>query len=267
MNKEKKLEYIKKLCELEKEKRFSEHVLKNRKKLKNIKFDETFDYTMTNSKIKRGATAFFSNFVGLFILPVFAVICNRIRIVGKKNLSGLKGYISVCNHNFLYDTLLCYRATFSLRKRTWVISLEENIQMPVGPILRGLGCVPIPRSDLGGLKKFSRAIDSELKHNKHIHIMPEGSLWMFYNKVRPFLSGGASYAVRNNVPVVPLCIGKRGETKILNKDKLTLYVGAPIYPDLSLRKGLAVEKLNQEAYDVVNSTLRKHYEKYPNVKL
>lgn len=95
-------------------------------------------------------------------------------------------------------------------------------------------------------------IDTLLKENKTVHFYPEGSLWPYHDKIRHFKNGAFDFAVRNNVPIVPMVIKFNKARKISNLIKprttITLVVQKPIYPNKLLSKKDAVIDLKNRVY-------------------
>ena len=99
------------------------------------------------------------------------------------------------------------------------------------------------------------SIDNLLKDGKTIHFYPEGSLWPYCNKIRHFKNGAFDFAVRNNVPIVPMVFKFKKSKAISNilksKPTITLEILEPIFPDTSLSKKEAILDLKNRVYKVM----------------
>lgn len=84
------------------------------------------------------------------------------------------------------------------------------------------------------------SIDSLLNNGKTVHFYPEGSLWPYYDKIRHFKNGAFDFAVRNNVPIIPMVFKFDKQKKISNlikpKTIITLEILKPVYPNKLLGK-------------------------------
>ena len=87
-------------------------------------------------------------------------------------------------------------------------------------VLRG---VPLP-SDLKNFERFSAQMNDTLQNTtRKVHIYPEGELSPYCKELRKFKNGAFHFAVKNDVPVVPLTF------VFPKKNKIHLIVGKPIY--------------------------------------
>ena len=144
--------------------------------------------------------------------------------------------------------------------KTFYTSLETNFKIPVvRRIIKLLNAIPIPR-DIKYTKKFMESIDTLLQNKKTIHFYPEGSLWPYYNNIRHFKNGAFDFAVRNNVPVVPMVIRFHKPKKISNLIKtrttITLVIQKPIYPNRMLGKKEAILELKEKVYQSMCDELK-----------
>jgi len=189
------------------------------------------------------------------VFPVWAFLWMRTRINGRKNFRALRGQgiIVVANHVHILDAPVlgaCATRTRKLR----IITLKENMNLPLaGRIMKLLGCIPLG-ADYGGMKKLTKTVDSLLARKKPVLFYPEAAFWPYYTGLRPFTTGGFSFAVKNNVPVLPTVytfgINKRGI-----KNRLVLHILPAIVPavgesaeQLSLRAYEAMLKISHEFY-------------------
>ena len=81
-------------------------------------------------------------------------------------------------------------------------------------------------------------------------------MWPYYSKIRPFKDGAFSFAVKNDAPIIPICIcfrKKRTDIKIFRTRAkfVTIHIGKPIYPDKNLPVKEAQEKLRLNSENTI----------------
>jgi 1,2-diacylglycerol 3-alpha-glucosyltransferase len=166
----------------------------------------------------------------------------HIRKPGFRRRLRSKGAIVVCNHVHMLDSTMLSTALFP--RRVFFTSLQSNFFMPViGKLIRVLGAVPIP----SGPHELNELFDelSKLAQKRIICFYPEGSLIPNCQKLRPFKRGAFMLAVKTGVPILPATITRRDPEGILKlrRQRLTLSLGQPLYPDQSLSEKEAVNSL------------------------
>lgn len=155
------------------------------------------------------------------------------KVKGKKNARAVKGgAISVCNHAHELDTLLiklalgCRRTyhtgSYYLLKKGWA-----------GRIFKAGGFLPVGTS-VKDLQNLQNTVQTLLSRDKIVNFYPEHALWRRYEKVRPFKAGAFRYAVKFDVPVIPVFIEFR-ETKLRKifrrKKKVVMHILPAVCPD------------------------------------
>lgn len=219
-----------------------------------FEIDENFNFVNDNFLFNT-----FSNALYLIAYPLLVII-NKfffgLKIVGKEHLENIEGgKVTVSNHVHPMDCTMVGLA--NCPQKTFYTSLETNFKIPVvRKIIKLLNTVPIPQN-IKYTKNFMDSIDNLLKHGKTVHFYPEGSLWPHYNKVRHFKNGAFDFAVRNNVPVVPMVIkfnkGKKINNFIKTRNSITLVIKKPIYPNTLLPRKEAIMDLKKETYDIMQN--------------
>jgi hypothetical protein len=106
--------------------------------------------------------------------------------------------------------------------------------------------MPIP-SDIHQMAKFSEAIEHAISRKHWVAIYPEAHIWPYYNKIRPFGSVSFRYPVTSNAPVFAYTMTFQ-KRKHSNKPKITVFVDGPFFPDTTLPKKAAANKLRDEVY-------------------
>ena len=206
-----------------------------------FEIDENFNFVNDNFLFNT-----FSNLLYMIAYPILIFITKffyGFKIEGRENLEGItSGKFTVSNHVHPLDCTMVGLA--NAPQKTFYTSLETNFKIPVvRRIIKLLNAVPIPKN-IKYTKAFMDSIDELLRNNKTVHFYPEGSLWPHYEKIRHFKNGAFDFAVRNNVPVVPMVIKFNKPKKISNLIKtrttITLVIQKPIYPNKKKKKKDAI---------------------------
>jgi 1-acyl-sn-glycerol-3-phosphate acyltransferase len=157
------------------------------------------------------------------------------------------GYFIYINHT--QDLLDVMTPTFvGFPKRAFVIAHPSNVSMRgLKTIIRMLGALPIP-GDMASSRNFMNAIQQKINNKNVIAIYPEAHVWPYYTKVRPFKSTSFGYPVEFDAPVFSVTITYQ-KRKYRKEPKIVEYIDGPFFPDNSLSKKNAKEKLRNEIYN------------------
>ena len=196
----------------------------------------------------------------LTVFVAFPVMRIRtlLKIEGRKNIRKYKkvlrqGVVSVSNHVHQWDFIGVMRAVYPFRP--WIPAWDKNMRGENRILIRYSRGIPVPTESRRATAAFARAIEGLLEKKHWVHVCAEGSAWEFYMPIRPFKKGAFTFAVRAGVPVLPLAYSYRkpkGLQKIFwRRPLLTLRIGEPIYPDLSLGKVAATHELTRSAHEAV----------------
>jgi len=197
-------------------------------------FDEHYPYDDRRlmTRFMRGLIKVLLAVLG-FVLMWFT---SGIKIKGRdslrKNRKLLKnGFVTVCNHVHVWDFVGIMLAF--LRYKPNLPVWDKNMLGKDRRFVKWVGGIPVPKT-YAAVKRFTESIDEMLKNKKWVHFYPEGSLWHYYPRIRPFKKGAFAFAVRAQVPVIPLAYTyrePRGIFRLLKKTAtLTLHIGEPILP-------------------------------------
>ena len=206
---------------------------------KEINFDGTYPYLDKSLKFK------FLHTLIYLVLWLVAFPVNWIRfglkIEGREKIRKNRklfagGVMTVCNHVHRWD-MVCVLQAMRYRM-AWIPMYAEPFKGKDGFKMKYVGGIPIPES-ISGLGKFNEAMQELRDLKKWIHIFPESCSWKFYAPLRPFKTGAFNMAYRYSLPVVPMILSFRPRTgwrKLFGKGEplLTIHVGDPIVPDLSV---------------------------------
>ena len=227
-----------------------------RGELKDIKFDETYPY------LDKSLTFRIWHFLIYLVTWLVAFPANWIRfgikIEGREKIRRNRelfanGMMTVCNHVHRWD-MICVLQAMRYR-RAWIPMYAQPFRGKDGFLMKAIGGVAIPE-ELSGLRAFDKAMD-ELHANKQwIHLFPESCSWRFYAPLRPFKTGAFNMAYRHGLPVVPLVISFRPRTgwrKLFGKGEplLTIHVGDPIVPDLTVPRKAEVARIRDLAHQTM----------------
>lgn len=211
------------------------------KKNRGIVFDENYHYIET-SKSFRFVRWWVRFLLRVLVFPI-AYIRLGLKVTGKKNLKNNKkliknGVVTISNHIHLWD-YICIMST--LRNYRWpnVIVWDKNINGENGTLMRYVGGIPIPVNNIEGTIAFSESISKLLNDGGILQIYPEGSMWEFYQPIRPFKDGFASIAIKNNKPVIPYAFSYRKPgfiRRVIFKQMalFNLNIGKPIFANENL---------------------------------
>jgi 1-acyl-sn-glycerol-3-phosphate acyltransferase len=204
-------------------------------------FDSSYPYIDRSGwfRFKQKAVRLLLN---LIVFPA-ATVRLGLKIEGRENLKKHKsildnGAVSVCNHVHMWDYLAVMKAIRPHKPNLLV--WDKNVNGENGTLIRLVGGIPIPENNVAGQKAFLKSLSRLLKDDHGwLHIYAEGSMWEYYQPIRPFKRGAALIAVSNDKPVVPLGFSYREpgwiRKKIFRQTALfTLHIGEPLYPDKSL---------------------------------
>ena len=179
----------------------------------------------------------------------------------KRNKKLLKnGAITICNHVFMWDYICLLKA---IRPHLqYHAAWKTNFEGPNGPLIKWVGGVPIPTDNKRAMVKWQQAIDQILVDNRSLHFFPEGSMWFYYPDIRPLKPAIFKFAVKHNKPVIPFAFSfrpRKGITRLFSKTPCAdLWVGEPIYPDLTINRNEAIDKMHKEAYHIMQGLVGIH---------
>lgn len=183
-----------------------------------------------------------------------------------KNLD--TGAIITCNHFNAMDSFAmqyAYDKTGFKKRKLYKVIREGNYTSFggfYGYLMRHCNTLPLS-SNAETMKKFINAVDVILKKREFILVYPEQSMWWNYKKPKPLKKGAFNFAVRNNVPVVPIFITMQ-DSDIIAKDgfpiqKYTINIFEPIYPNKTISARENIEAMMQKNYDLWKDCYEKTY--------
>ena len=185
--------------------------------------------------------------IPLLYLPVKLIY--GIKVKGKKNLKVIRrqGAFYYCNHTQIIDALTVQ--LFISRKRAYILADQDATSIKgIRTLVTLLGCIPVPANPEEH-RKFIDCIEWRIKQRRGISIFPEAHIWPFSTHIRPFKDDSFVYPCELEAPVVPVCVTYR-KRKIRKKmaPAVTVHVGKPVYPDMSLDLASRRKKLRDHVY-------------------
>ena len=226
------------------------------KSMRKVVLDEKYPYLQKGWwwKVKR---AVFWVLVTFIVFPLMR-LTHGLKIYGKENYKKHKkafknGAITISNHVFMWDYLCVLKAVRP--NLSYFPAWRGNLEGPNGGLIRLAGGIPIPTESKRAMVKFKQAMEEVFESGKWMHFFPEGSLWFFYPDIRPLKKAVFKYAVRYDRPIIPIAMSfrpRRGLLKLFGKKPVVdLHIGEPLFPDKTLPRGEAEEKLRADAYHIM----------------
>lgn len=232
------------------------HYLKVHKN-RGIVFDTKYPYFDRSAwfRFKQKATRVLLN---VLVFPL-ATIRHGLKIEGRENLKKHretieKGIVSCCNHVHLWDFICVMKAVRPYRPN--VLVWAPNINGENGTIIRLVGGIPVPDTDLAATKTYFKAVTEHIENGGWLHIYAEGSMWEFYAPIRPFKAGTARIACEGNRPVLPLGFSYR-EPNWIRKHIFrqiacfTLRIGEPVFANENLSRKEQCNDLTIRCHEAV----------------
>ncbi len=232
------------------------HYLKVHKN-RGIVFDKNYPYIDKSPmfRFKQGVIRFLLN---VLVYPITTVRLG-LKVEGRENLKKhrdelKKGVVSVSNHVHLWDYLCIRKAIRPFLPN--VLSWAPNINGENGFLIRMVGGIPIPDTDLVATRTYLKTVVEHIQNGGWLQIYAEGSMWEFYAPIRPFKPGASRIACESERPVLPLGFSYR-EPGWIRKHIFrqiacfTLRIGEPIYPNPELPKKEQRDDLTVRSHEAV----------------
>ena len=181
------------------------------------------------------------------------------KIKGRKNLRGLRGgYFLYGNHTNLLDAFI--PASVARWRRAYIVAGPDTVSLRgLRTFVQMIGAIPLP-SDVRGMINFKFAISRRFREGGCIAIFPESHIWPYCAKIREFPATSFLYPVQNGAPVVAMVTTYRKRkgpaALIFKKPAMTVTLSGPMYPDPSLTRREAAEKLRDWTFKFMDATSR-----------
>ncbi len=189
-------------------------------------------------------------------------------INGIENLDAcINGAVITCNHFHAFDSFameLTFENSvhYKNHKKMFRVIREGNytaFKGFYGKLMKYCNTLPLS-SNLEVMREFINASNKILQRGDFLLVYAEESMWWNYRKPKPLKPGAFRFAIKNNVPVVPIFITLR-DSDVLDPNGYpvqlyTINIAKPLYPDkgLSLQKNISLMRSlnyldNVQAYE------------------
>lgn len=190
-------------------------------------------------------------------------------IKGIENLKSVKtGAILTCNHFGAQDSFamdLAFTSAKLKHKRMFKVIREGNFTNPPKGFEAPMKyCDTLPLSqNKSTMKKFMRCTNELIQEGNFVLIYPEEAMWWNYRKPRPLKNGAFRFAIKNNVPVVPMFVTMQDSEQI-GPDGFpiqihTMHIEKPIYADSSLNLKQNIDQMKLKNYQIWQDIYEKTY--------
>jgi 1,2-diacylglycerol 3-alpha-glucosyltransferase len=216
----------------------------------------------------RGFSRLFHALFAVPLLYLFTRIVLGVHTYGRKNLHGIRGAVTVCNHVHPLDSTLVALALFP---RKMIISAHPSNVRTLWPgrLVSLLGGVAIPENIME-LKDFLCEMELALLGGRVVHFFPEGEMKTYDTKLRGFRKGAFYLAAQARTPLVPMSIAyskPRGIRCFFNrKPIMNLFIGEPIEPalfdskkDTEIRMEMVFDRMNALIVENMKDLAAKKY--------
>ena len=192
--------------------------------------------------------------------PVLLKVAYGCRVEGKEHLRALRekkqGAICVSNHVALLDTLFVRQAIGHFH--TYFTMAPWNNKRGLGGWFIRRGGMWAFSADLAAMRNLMHEMKTRLEEGGIVHFYAEQAMWTNYQKPRPMKDGAFYYAVRYNVPVLPVFftfkVNKKGCMR-----RLVIHILAPVAPDNSLSRNERAGRLKAQAQAAWTSCYERAY--------
>ena len=192
--------------------------------------------------------------------PVLLKVAYGCRVEGKEHLRALRekkqGAICVSNHVALLDTLFVRQAIGHFH--TYFTMAPWNNKRGLGGWFIRRGGMWAFSADLAAMRNLTNEMKARLGEGGIVHFYAEQAMWTNYQKPRPMKDGAFYYAVRYNVPVLPVFftfkVNKKGCMR-----KLVIHILPPVAPDASLPRNERAGRLKEQAQAAWTSCYERAY--------
>lgn len=254
-------EHIGRSFEYEKEGRFNEDI-------NPVDWNACYPVTSSFPYVEKNVFKKLGNYLkNVFVINPFMRKQNKkvfkTKVEGRENLKGIKSAIVTSNHYNMFDCL-AIRHALQDNKIKYCVAEYNNRKGFLGNMMRAGGIMPLSNK-FNVQKMFSKAVDYYLKHGRKVVFYPEQAMWYMYEKPRPFRDGAYFFAVKNNVPVVPM-FTTFSHTGVFDADgveekSLTVHIMPPIYPDPNLKPKENIEYMKEKNFQMCKDKYEEFYQK------
>ena len=195
-------------------------------------------------------------------------------IKGIDYLKNIKtGAIITCNHFNPFDSFaveyVFRKAGLNRKRRLYKVIREGNYtNFPglYGYFFKNCDTLPLA-SNRRVMGEFIKSVDVLLKKGQFILMYPEQSMWLNYKKPKPLKDGSFKFAVKSNVPIIPIFIVMQDSNDIgedgMPVQEYIINIQEPIYADERLSEKERIAQIRDSNFAV----WKKIYEDFYGVSL
>ena len=219
-------------------------------KIEQVPIDENYPYVRRGLFYRIGAF-FLTYFFAIPILMLVLKIGYGFRVKNRKVLRKVRGkpLFLYGNHTQAADSFVP-QAGVTLWRKVYILSNPDATSIKgIKTIVAMLGGLPLPdtKSNFRASANFMKALDYYVSRRKVIAIYPEAHIWPYYTGIRPFLANSFVYPVNYDAPSIAMVTTYR-KRRFRKKPSMTVTLSEPFYPDRTLGKKEAREKLRDQVY-------------------
>ena len=196
----------------------------------------------------------------IFAIPFGAIFCFlkfRLKVENRKVLKENKkrGYFVYANHT-QHSADAFIPALCVYPRKNYVLVNKDSVSIKgLKNIVLMVGGIPVANTFTN--MKLMRECIKERVAKQPVTIYPEATIWPYNTKIRNFKSSSFKYPVDFDTPVYSSTMVYRKRTSISRfwnkKPFATIYIDGPFYPDKTLNKKEATEKLRDEVYTAMTA--------------
>lgn len=230
-------------------------------KNQDIVIKDNFKWVHYNLFYKLGSYILYWLF--LFVGFIYVKWVLHVKIVNKEVLKNRNSYYLFINHTQeIGDAFIPALITFP--KRPYIIINKANFGIPIlGKILPMLGAIVVPEN-LHDFKYFKEAITYYGK-NHPIVVYPEGHVWPYYTKIRPFKKGSFQLTLEENKDIFSATVTYQ-KRKCFKKPKIVIYINGEYNVNQNLSKKEKVNELMNSVYETMKDVSKKSNINYVTYK-
>ncbi len=200
-----------------------------------------------------------------------AIKNHKIEVRGIEHLQNIpSGAIIISNHFSADENMAIKTAVDKARPKHkfYAVIREGNYFMSgaIGFGLKHFRTLPLS-SNIQTMMNFDKAISKLLNKKSWILIYPEQAMWWNYRKPKAFKVGAFYYAVKNNVPIVPMFVTMSDlnafDSAGFPMQKYIVHIFPPIYKD----NNLSVIENRADMLKTAHKLWVEKYEEYYGVML
>ncbi|WP_116109665.1 lysophospholipid acyltransferase family protein [Amycolatopsis ruanii] len=202
--------------------------------------------------------------VVLFAKTMFRVLDLKLRVEGSEHIPARGGAVIACNHVSYLDFIFCGLGAQPAKRLVRFMAKKEVFDHRIsGPLMRGMGHIPVDRAAGGGA--YDEAV-ARLRGGEVVGVFPEATISPSFT-VEEVKSGAARMAAQAGVPLIPMAVwgSQRLWTKGRPRRLTQRHVPISILMDEPLRPGPAddADAVTRELRDRMSLLLDRAQAEYP----